>query len=110
MKTILDIDAIAGFFRKLARLPKVWWTQLVNSIKRKNCPQVKIVHRKGLDWTIYTRPNGHTKEWEFREIVLNLQIPPQVHKDKVPILPTLPRQEHNKEGAQANQQSNQVRI
>ena len=71
MKTILDIDAIAGFFRKLARLPKVWWTQLVNSIKRKNCPQVKIVHRKGLDWTIYTRPNGHTKEWEFREIVLN---------------------------------------
>lgn len=71
MKTILDIDTIAGFFRKLARLPKVWWTQLANSIKRKNCPQVKIVHRKGLDWTIYTRPNGHTKEWEFREIVLN---------------------------------------
>lgn len=71
METIINIDSIAGFFRKLAHLPKVWWARLCNRIKRRNCPQVKIVHRKGLDWSIYTRPNGHTKEWEFKEVVHN---------------------------------------
>ena len=71
MKKIINFDATAYFLRKLARLPRVWWVRLTNRIKRRNTPQIKIVHRKSLDWGIYTRPNGRTKEWEFRKVVHN---------------------------------------